>query len=104
MANTNKSCIQCQEELDKCKQSSCKKCEETKRDSVTTIKGLEKKIMTLTIVIAITLTLVGKEIADKVFSSFENIQKIEKLNIEESETSNTSNKTDVVPSLTFPSE
>jgi len=100
MATINKNCSECQKELDKCRESSCKKCEETKRESATTIKGLEKKIMTMTIVVAITLTLVGKEIADKVFSSFETVQKVEQLNVNESETSDTS-KVDVVPSLTF---
>ena len=49
---------------------------EDKKVAIIAIQKLEKKVFALTIIIAITITLIGKEFADKIMESFSSFEKI----------------------------
>lgn len=70
-------CKDCQKELQDCKFSKCKQCEEDKIAAFAIIKKYEKKIFTLTIIIAIVATLLGKDFIEKVIDSFSTFEKVE---------------------------
>jgi hypothetical protein len=71
------SCIECQKQLAQCKEAKCKQCEEDKKGAFVLINKLEKKVLALTIVVVIAITLIGKELADEIvnsLSAFESVQ------------------------------
>ena len=69
-------CLDYQQQLSECKDSKCNQCEEDKKVAIIAIQKLEKKVFALTIIIAITITLIGKEFADKIMESFSSFEKI----------------------------
>lgn len=53
-----------------------KKCKETSKRSKKEVEALKKKVLTLTIIIAIVGTLIGKEGLDSVLEYFETLDKV----------------------------
>lgn len=72
MANHHEPC-EC-EELKKQQQNECK--EKTQQQALK-IQQLEKKLMTLTIVGAVAVTVIGKEMVDKIINAFSNVQEVQ---------------------------
>ena len=72
MANHHEPC-EC-EELKKQQQNECK--EKTQQQALK-IQQLEKKLMTLTIVGAVAITVIGKEMVDKIMNAFSGVQQIQ---------------------------
>lgn len=91
-------CLEYQQQLAECKDSKCKQCEEDKKAALFSIEKLNKKVFTLTIIMVIAITLIGKDFADKIMDSFNSFEQIEQktelfeqpTNIKEGETSEVS--------------
>jgi hypothetical protein len=70
-------CVEYEKQLSECKDSKRKECEEKSKEQSAKIAALEKKIMTLTIVGAVAVTVIGKEMTDKIIDSFKNVQEVQ---------------------------
>lgn len=71
-------CLDYQQQLAECKDSKCKQCEEDKKAALFSIEKLNKKVFTLTIILVIAITLMGKDLADKLMESFNTFEQINK--------------------------
>jgi cell division protein FtsL len=79
MANHHEPC-ECEElkqQLADCKDAKHKDCKEKTEQQSVKIAALEKKIMTLTIVGAVAVTVIGKEMADKVIDAFGTVEQVQ---------------------------
>lgn len=79
MANHHEPC-ECEElkqQLADCKDAKHKDCKEKTEQQSVKIAALEKKIMTLTIVGAVAVTVIGKEMVDKIVDAFNNVQQVQ---------------------------
>lgn len=56
--------------LDECKEGKHNECKEEKAKAFITISKLEKKITAFQIIAAIAITVIGKELADKIYDHF----------------------------------
>lgn len=56
--------------LEECKDAKHNECKEEKAKAFATISKLEKKIIAFQIIAAIAITLIGKEMADKIYDHF----------------------------------
>lgn len=75
-------CEELKQQLADCKDAKHKDCKEKTEQQSVKIAALEKKIMTLTIVGAVAVTVIGKEMVDKIISAFDNVQQVqEKLGV-----------------------
>lgn len=70
-------CLEYQKQLTECKERKHKDCEEKTKEQSTRISILEKKIMTLTIVGAVAVTVIGKEMVDKILVKFNDVQQVQ---------------------------
>ncbi|MEY4542874.1 MAG: hypothetical protein RL411_951 [Bacteroidota bacterium] len=79
MANHHEPC-ECEElkqQLADCKDAKHKDCKEKTEQQSVKIAALEKKIMTLTIVGAVAVTVIGKEMVDKIIDAFNNVTEVQ---------------------------
>lgn len=97
-------CQELKEQLENCKERKHKDCEETTKEQSKKIVLLEKKIMTMTIVGVIAITIIGKEMADKVMNAFSTVETIQQrigdasdLKSSENNDSNAANDGDTFP-------
>jgi hypothetical protein len=70
-------CLEYQKQLSECKERKNKDCEEKTKEQSSRISILEKKIMTLTIVGAVAVTVIGKEMVDKIINKFNDVQQVQ---------------------------
>lgn len=70
-------CLEYQKQLSECKERKHKDCEEKTKEQSSRISILEKKIMTLTIVGAVAVTVIGKEMVDKIINKFTEVQQVQ---------------------------
>lgn len=92
-------CLDYQDQLTECKQEKYKNCEERSKEQSNKISRLEKKIMTMTIIGAISVTLIGKEMVDKVVASFSFFKQTQNSLLQENknDTKNSNNNTSTNP-------
>jgi len=92
-------CLDYQDQLTECKQEKHKNCEERSKEQSNKISRLEKKIMTMTIIGAISVTLIGKEMVDKVVASFSFFKQTQNSLLQENknDTKNSNNNTSTNP-------
>lgn len=70
-------CEELKQQLADCKDAKQKDCKEKTEQQSVKIAALEKKIMTLTIVGAVAVTVIGKEMVDKIMGAFNDVQKVQ---------------------------
>jgi hypothetical protein len=70
-------CQEIKNKLEECKERKHKDCEEFSKEQSKKIVLLEKKIMTMTIVGVIAITLIGKELTDKIINAFSTVETIQ---------------------------
>lgn len=93
--------------LDECKEGKHNECKEEKAKAFATISKLEKKLIAFQIIAAIAITVIGKEMADKIYDHFtqatEIVDKIQNPIGEKESGSNTeSNNPDSILPVGFP--
>jgi hypothetical protein len=70
-------CKEYERKLAECKESKHKECEEKTKEQNIKIMMLEKRIMVLTIIVVIAVTLMGKQMTDNVMSIFDDVETIQ---------------------------
>ena len=70
-------CEELKQQLADCKDAKQKDCKEKTEQQSVKIAALEKKIMTLTIVGAVAVTVIGKEMVEKIIGAFNDVQKVQ---------------------------
>ena len=65
------------DQISKCKQIHCKDCQQQSEKQNGKIDALEKKLKTMSIIGAVAVTVVGKDLVDKILASFDKVQEVQ---------------------------